>query len=44
MAVIAIRHGGEPQVNPDPAYRFAPGDDIFLIGTEGALAEFERSL
>jgi len=44
VAVIAIRHGGEPQVNPDPAYRFAPGDDIFLIGTEGALAEFERSL
>ena len=44
VSVIAIRHGGEPQVNPDPNYRFAPGDDIFLIGTEGALAEFERGL
>ena len=44
VSVIAVRHGGESKVNPDPNYRFAPGDDIFLIGTEGALAEFERSL
>ncbi len=44
VSVIAIRHGGEFRVNPDPNYRFAPGDDIFLLGTAGALAEFERSL
>lgn len=44
VSVIAVRHGEEYRVNPDPNYRFAPGDDIFLLGTEESLAEFERSL
>jgi trk system potassium uptake protein TrkA len=43
IVIIAIRHEGETMVTPAPSYRFASGDNIFLIGTEQSLAEFERS-
>ncbi len=44
IVVIAIRHEGETLVAPAPSYCFAPGDTIFMIGTEQSLAEFERSV
>jgi trk system potassium uptake protein TrkA len=43
IVVIAIRHGAETMVTPSPSYCFAEGDNLFIIGTEQSLAEFERS-
>ena len=42
ITVIAIRHGNETLVTPPPTYRFAEGDEIFLIGKEASLVEFEQ--
>ncbi|SEH32744.1 potassium channel family protein [Selenomonas sp. KH1T6] len=44
IVVIAIRHGSETMVAPAPSYCFAEGDNLFIIGTEQSLAEFERDL
>ena len=43
IVVIAIRHGAKTMVTPSPSYCFAEGDNLFIIGTEQSLAEFERS-
>lgn len=40
--VVAIRHGHETMVTPPPTYRFAEGDNIFIIGKESSLVELER--
>ena len=40
--VIAIRHGNEIMVTPPPDYCFAEGDNIFIIGKDSSLVEFER--
>ena len=40
--VVAIRHGHETMVTPSPTYRFAEGDNIFIIGKESSLAELEK--
>ena len=42
VTVVAIRHGHDIMVTPPPTYRFAAGDNIFVIGKESSLAEFER--
>ena len=43
ITVIAIRHGNETLVTPPPTYRFAEGDNIFIIGKESSLAELEKA-
>jgi CPA2 family monovalent cation:H+ antiporter-2 len=35
--VVAVRRAGELHDNPDPAALFAPGDDVYLVGTSDAL-------
>ena len=42
--IIAIRKGNETIVTPPPDHVFAQGDQLFLVGAQGAMAEFERNV
>ncbi|BAL83818.1 putative potassium uptake protein [Selenomonas ruminantium subsp. lactilytica TAM6421] len=42
LVVVAIRHAGQMIVTPSPDYRFAAGDNLFIIGKESSFVEFER--
>ncbi|MBR2733601.1 MAG: TrkA family potassium uptake protein [Selenomonadaceae bacterium] len=42
--IIALISGGKTLVPPPPQHVFATGDEIFVIGTNVALSNFERNI
>jgi Trk K+ transport system NAD-binding subunit len=34
--LVAVDSGGQAHINPEPSYRFAPDDELFLVGSDEA--------